>query len=266
MAQLNRIPTATSRMKAARAGEATLLRVLPVLIVAACWEALSRAKLIDPQLLPALNEVLRAWVAMTLSGELIQHAIFSLINLGFGLSLGVVFGTALGVMMARYPVVNATIGAVVQMTFPIPRSALIPVMILWFGLGAGSKIAAIFTGCLLPVVVSSYNGARGVDQTLLWSALALGANRREVLWGIVFRGAIPDILAGIRSALAIGFVLMVTSEFLIGQRGLGYLIAFYGDAGLYPPMFAAVFTVAALGFLADRLYLYLMRRMLQWRE
>ena len=253
-------------MTLVRAGEAAVLRILPPLIVAAAWEAVSRARLIDPELLPPLSAVIHAWADMALSGELGYHMAFSLMNLGAGLSLGVVFGTVLGVLMAWYPVVNATAGALIQMTFPIPRSALIPVMILWFGLGAGSKIAAIFTGCLLPVVLSAYNGARGVEETLIWSALGLGATRREVLWGVVLRAAIPDILAGARSALAIGFVLMVTSEFLIGQRGLGYLIAFYGDAGLYPSMFAAVFTVAALGFIADRIYLKLMQRLLQWRD
>lgn len=249
-----------------RAAEAALLRILPALIVAAAWECASRARLIDPELLPSLSAVLNAWAGMSLSGELAYHTVFSLINLGLGLSFSIVFGTVLGILMAWYPVINATAGAVIQMTFPIPRSALIPVMVLWFGLGAGSKIAAIFTGCLLPVVISAYNGARGVEQMLIWSALGLGASRHEVLWEIVLRAAIPDILAGVRSGLAIGFVLMVTSEFLIGQRGLGYLIAFYGDAGLYPPMFAAVFTVAALGFVADRLYLKLMQRLLQWRD
>ena len=90
-------------------------------------------------------------------------------------------------------------------------------------------IAAIFSGCLLPVVVSTYNGARGVEDALTWSALSLGATRRQVLWEIILPAAIPDILTGIRGALATAFILMVTSEFLIGQRGLGYLIGFYGD-------------------------------------
>jgi ABC-type nitrate/sulfonate/bicarbonate transport system permease component len=205
-------------MNAIRSGETFLLRVLPVLIVAAAWEAVSQ--FMDPQLVPSLSAVVRAWAEMAVSGELIHNTVFSLVNLSIGLVLGLSFGTALGVLMAWYPVVNNTIGAIVQMTFP---------------------------------------------QTLIWSALALGATRRQALYEVVFRAAIPDILAGIRSALAIGFVLMVTSEFLIGQRGLGYLIAFYGDAGLYPAMFAAVLTVAALGFIADRLYLQLMQRLLLWR-
>ena len=238
---------------------AALLRVLPVLLVAGGWQVVSSAGLINPELLPPFSAVLRSWLAITVSGELPYHAAFSLLNLGTGLVFGAGIGVLVGLLMAWYPIVNATVGTILQMTFPIPRSALIPVMILWFGLGAGSMIAAIFSGCLLPVVVSTYNGARGVEEALTWSALSLGATRRRVLWEIILPAAIPDILTGIRGALATAFILMVTSEFLIGQRGFGYLIGFYGDLGLYPPMFAVVFTVAALGFFADRIFLHVMR-------
>jgi len=234
--------------------------------VAASWQLVSSAGLINPEILPPLGAVLTAWFTIILSGELLYQAAFSLLNLGVGFVLGTGVGVLVGLLMAWYPVVNATAGTIIQMTFPIPRSALIPVMILWFGLGAGSKIAAIFSGCLLPVVLSTYNGARGVEETLTWSALSLGATRRQILWEIVLPAAIPDILTGIRGALATAFILMVTSEFLIGQRGLGYLIGFYGDSGLYPPMFAVVFTVAAMGFVADRLFLYIMQRWLRWRD
>jgi ABC-type nitrate/sulfonate/bicarbonate transport system permease component len=250
----------------ARALPAVLLRVLPVLIVAGGWQVVSSAKLINPEFLPPLSTVLRAWFAIALSGELPYHAVFSLLNLGVGLVLGAGAGVLVGLLMAWYPIFNATAGTIIQMTFPIPRSALIPVMILWFGLGAGSMIAAIFSGCLLPIVVSTYNGARGVEEALTWSASSLGATRRQVLWEIILPAAIPDILTGIRGALATAFILMVTSEFLIGQRGLGYLIGFYGDSGLYPPMFAVVFTVAALGFIADRVFLHAMQRWLRWRD
>jgi NitT/TauT family transport system permease protein len=253
-------------MSAAGVLPSALLRVLPVLIVASSWQVISGTKLIDPELLPPLSDVLRAWFAIALSGELPYHAAYSLLNLGVGLVLGAFIGVVIGLLMAWYPMINATAGTIIQMTFPIPRSALIPVMILWFGLGAGSKIAAIFSGCLLPVVISTYNGARGVEEALTWSALSLGATRREVLREIIFPAAIPDILTGIRGALATAFILMVTSELLIGQHGLGYLISFYGDYGLYPPMFAVVFTVAAMGFIADRIFLRLMRNWLRWRE
>jgi NitT/TauT family transport system permease protein len=235
-------------------------------VVAVLWEVAPRAGWINPEMLPSLATVAQAWWLSLVTGELPYHTVASLVNCVAGLAAGVVIGILLGVSMAWHPLLNATVGTLVQMTFPIPRTALVPVMIVWFGLGASSKIAAIFSGCLLPIIVSAYNGARGTDPTLIWSALALGASRRQVLWQVVLPSAIPDAMAGVRTAIAIAFVLMVTSEFLVGGRGLGYLISFTGDAGAYPGMFAAVLTVAMLGFLADRGYLKLMTWMLRWRD
>ena len=243
----------------------TASRIIPILIVAALWEIAPRAGWVNPEFLPSLTAVAKAWYKSMATGELPYHTYASLLNWLLGLGGGIIFGVLVGVLMGWYPLINATVGPLVQMTFPIPRTALVPVMILWLGLGAASKIASIFSGCLLPVIISAYNGARGVDQTLIWSARGLGATNRQVLWQVILPGAIPDILAGIRSAMAIAFLLMVTSEFLVGGRGLGYLIAFLGDAGAYDAMFAVVLTVAAIGYFADRGYLKLMSWLLRWR-
>ena len=245
---------------------ATLKRYAPLLLVALAWELLPRARLVNAEALPPLSTVAIAWLDLARSGDLAKHGLSSLQNLLAGLGLGVVVGVALGVLMAWYQPVEALINPLVRVLYPLPRSALIPVMILWFGLGAGSKIASVFLGCLLPVVISAYNGARGVEQVLVWSALAAGASRRQVLWEVVLPAAMPEILAGVRNALALSFILLVASEFLIGQRGLGYLISFLGEGGSYDAMFAGVITVSAVGFFADRLYLMAMSWALRWRE
>jgi NitT/TauT family transport system permease protein len=246
--------------------KAVLLRYSPLLLLAALWEAVPRLGLVRPDMLPPLSAVAHAWARLLLSGDLVSNGLSSLQNLTAGLALGVVVGIVLGVLMAWYPVAEAAVNPLIRILYPLPRSALIPVMILWLGLGSASKIAAVFLGCLLPVVLSAFNGARGVDQTLVWSALAAGATRRQVLWEVVLPSAMPEILAGVRNALALSFILLVASEFLIGQRGLGYLISFLGEGGVYDAMFAGVITVAAFGFFADRLYLLLMRWALRWRE
>ena len=243
-----------------------LIRVIPLVLLAGLWETAPRIGWINPEVLPTASAVASAWYGLLMSGDLVTNGVSSLINVSAGLALGIVVGMAAGVLMAWYPVVDALVSPLMKSLYPMPKSALIPVMILWFGLGAGSKIASIFMGCLLPVVLSSYNGARGVEQTLIWSALGLGASRRRVLWEVVVPGALPEIMAGIRNALAISFILLVSSEFLVGQRGLGYLISFLGDGGVYDAMFAGVLTVSAIGFFADRIYLYFMQRTLQWRE
>ena len=120
---------------------------------------------------------------------------------------------------------------IVQMFYPIPKSALIPIMMIWIGFGDASKIVIIFLGCMLPVTVSAFNGARGVDVFLIWSARSLGATRGEVLREVISPAALPAILAGIRTALALSFLLLVSSEFLISRNGLGYMISNLGDAG-----------------------------------
>ena len=244
----------------------TLARYLPLLLLAVLWEIVPRLGLIDASSVPPLSAVAVAWWDLLRSGDLVSNGLSSLQNLCAGLALGVLVGASLGVLMAWYRPLDDFVHPLVRALYPMPKSALIPVMILWLGLGSASKIASIFIGCLLPVVLSAYNGARGVDRVLVWSALAAGASRRAVLWEVVVPSALPEILAGTRNALALSFILLVSSEFVIGQRGLGYLISFLGEGGAYDAMFAGVLTVAAVGFLADRIYLAIMRSALAWRD
>jgi NitT/TauT family transport system permease protein len=168
--------------------------------------------------------------------------------------------------MAWYKPVRATVNPIVQFFYPMPKSALIPVMVLWLGFGDASKIVLIFIGCLLPVTLSAFNGARGTDEVLIWSARSLGASRARVLWEIVLPSALPELLSGVRTALALSFVLLVSSELIVARQGFGYMIGWLGDGGAYDAMFAVVLTVALLGFAADRFYLMLVRRVLAWRE
>jgi NitT/TauT family transport system permease protein len=245
---------------------ALLFRYAPLLVLALAWEAVPRLGLVSPAALPPLSAVLRAWSELLLGGDLVGNGASSLVNLVSGLAGAIVVGTAIGVLMAWYVPVETIVNPLIRCLYPLPKSALIPVLILWFGIGAASKIAAIFIGSLLPVTISAYNGARGVEETLVWSALASGASRARVLWDIVLPAALPEILAGTRTALGLSFILLVSSEFLIGHTGLGYLISFLGEGGVYDAMFAGVLTVAAFGFLADRLYLAAMRRLLVWRQ
>jgi NitT/TauT family transport system permease protein len=245
---------------------AVLFRYAPLLILAVAWEAAPRLGLVSPLALPPLSAVLHAWISLLLDGDLAVNGASSLVNLVSGLAAGIVVGTAIGVLMAWYAPVEIVVNPLIRCLYPMPKTALIPVLILWFGIGAASKIAAIFIGCLLPVTISAYNGARGVEETLVWSALSAGASRARVLWDIVLPACLPEILAGTRTALGLSFILLVSSEFLIGHTGLGYLISFLGEGGVYDAMFAGVLTVAVFGFLADRLYLAAMRRLLAWRQ
>ena len=207
-----------------------------------------------------------AWADMVRSGELISNGASSLWRAGAGLVLAIAVGAALGIAMAWWRPVNAALGPLVEMFYPMPKSALIPVTVLWLGFGNSSKILLIFLGCMLPVTIGAFNGARGSDQALVWSARSMGASRLRMLWDVVVPSALPEMLNGIRTALALAFILLVSAELIVAREGLGYLIGYLGASGTYDAMFAGVLTVALLGFAADRAYQALMQRLLLWRE
>ncbi len=242
------------------------IRYLPVLILLTLWEAAARLGWASTDLLPAPSDVMAHWWRLMRSGDLLPHVGASLFRESVGLALAIVVGMAIGLSMAVSKRVERVLQPFITLLYPLPKSALIPVIIIWFGLGHGAQIAVIFLGCLLPVVLSSFNGARGVDTIMVWSARSLGASPRQSIRDVVVRAALPEILAGIRVALALSFVLLVSAEMVGARQGMGYLISFLGEAGEYAGMFAAVFTVVAFGFVADRLYLMLVKRALRWRE
>ena len=124
----------------------------------------------------------------------------------------------------------------------------------------------IFLGCMLPVTIGAFNGARSSEQVLVWSARSMGASRLRMLWDVVLPSAMPELLNGTRTALALSFILLVSSELIVAQKGFGYLIGFLGANGTYDAMYAVVFSVAFLGFAADRIYLLVTKRALAWRE
>ena len=257
---------ATSSGSRQRRMQAALLRYLPLLLLALAWEAGARSGLISTLALPPLSAVAAAWVDLLKDGELVTNGAASLWRSGAGLTLAIVVGAALGIFMAWWRPVNVLLSPLVEIFYPMPKSALIPVTVLWLGFGNGSKILLIFLGCMLPVTIGAFNGARSSEQALVWSARSMGANRLRMLWDVVVPSALPELLNGIRTALALSFILLVSSELIAAREGLGYLIGFLGANGTYDAMFAVVLTVALLGFMADRIYLVLMQRILRWRE
>ena len=243
-----------------------IVRYLPLLILALAWEAAARLSLFSSLALPPLSGIATAWADLIRDGELLDNGLTSIYRGAAGLMLAVAIGGGLGVAMASSRAVNVLLAPLVEIFYPLPKSALIPVTALWLGFGDGSKILLIFLGCMIPVTIGAYNGARGSDQVLFWSARSMGAGRLRTLWDVVVPSALPEMLNGIRTALALSFILLVSSELISAERGFGYLIGYLGDTGSYAGMFAVVLTVAFLGFAADRLYQGLMQWLLRWRD
>ena len=244
----------------------SLLRYVPLLLLALGWELAARLELVSNTALPPLTDVIRAWIDLLKDGDLVSNGASSIYRAAAGLALAILIGGLLGIFMAWWKPVNVLFSPIVEIFYPLPKSALIPVTVIWLGFGDGSKILLIFLGCMLPVTIGAFNGARSSEQALVWSARSMGANRLRMLWDVVVPSALPELLNGIRTALALSFILLVSSELIVAQKGFGFLIGFLGANGNYDAMYAVVFTVAFLGFAADRGYQLLVHRMLLWRQ
>ena len=244
----------------------TIIRYSPLLLLAIAWELAARLHLVSSDALPSLTSVVAAWIDMIRDGELVTNGVSSLYRAGAGLALSILIGAVLGIVMAWWKPVNVLLAPIVEIFYPLPKSALIPVTVIWLGFGDGSKILLIFLGCMLPVTIGAFNGARSSEQVLVWSARSMGANKLRMLWDVVVPSAMPELLNGIRTALALSFILLVSSELIVAQKGFGYLIGSLGANGTYDAMYAVVLTVAFLGFAADRIYLLILKRTLAWRE
>jgi ABC-type nitrate/sulfonate/bicarbonate transport system permease component len=242
-----------------------LIRYSPLILLAAAWEVVARLGLVSSSALPPLSDVVVAWIDMLKSGELVTNGTASLYRAAMGLLLSIGIGAVLGIAMAWWKPVNILLAPVVEIFYPLPKSALIPVTVIWLGFGDGSKILLIFLGCMLPVTIGAFNGARASEQALVWSARSMGASRLRMLWDVVVPSALPELLNGIRTAIALSFILLVSSELIVAQKGFGYLIGYMGANGSYDAMYAVVFTVALLGFAADRIYQMFVHHMLAWR-
>jgi ABC-type nitrate/sulfonate/bicarbonate transport system permease component len=242
------------------------IRYLPLVLIAVAWQIASSLQLVSTLALPPLYDVVIAWWDLLKSGELVTNGAASLWRAGAGLFLSIIIGSVIGIAMAWWRPAQIVLGPLVEALYPMPKSALIPVTVIWLGFGNGSKILLILLGCMLPIAIGAYNGARGSDQALVWTARSMGASRMRMLWDVVVPSATPELLNGIRTALALSFILLVSSELIVAREGLGYLIGSLGANGSYDAMYAVVLTVAFIGFAADRVYQVFQNRMLRWQQ
>lgn len=242
------------------------VRYLPLVIVAFGWELAVRSGAVSPDVMPRFSSVaITLWHLFALPNFQFD-AWVSIYQTAIGFSLAVLGGVAIGVGMARIRAIELGLRSILSLWYPIPVVTLFPLMALVLKLGDRLQISIIVLGSILPVIVTTFNAARGVDRHLVWSALNMGTSPHRVLWKVIIRAASPEILGGVRITLALSFVLMVASQQLGASSGLGAFTLLAGQNGFYSGMFAGILVVALMGFFADRLYLAVTRHLLAWQE
>jgi ABC-type nitrate/sulfonate/bicarbonate transport system permease component len=173
-------------------------------------------------------------------------------------------GVVIGVAMARSKEWERFWNPLISLTYPVPKVGLVPLFILWLGLGEASKLAVVFTGAVYPVIINTYSGIKGIPEVLLWRGHTLGANRRETLVKIVLPYALPHILNGLRLAMGLAWVLVFAAEMVAARRGLGFMILQAEQMFQSDVVFAGLVTIALLGFVFDRIILGLSHHFCGW--
>ena len=239
-------------------GIATLLAVLLL------WQVAARLQS-DRIILPSPAEVWAAIVAMARNGELALHAGASLHRLLYGWFVGAALGAATGILIGLYPVVRSAALPIVSLLFSMPKIALLPVFIVWFGIGETSKITTIAVAVFSPMVIATTTGIDSVDRTLIRMAQSFDLPTRSIVWKVLLPGALPAILAGVRVSASIAIVLLVAAEMIGARYGLGALALNSGSLMRTDRLFAAVALLGLLGLLVSWTVGLAERRLLRWR-
>lgn len=247
-----------------RQRERILAFASPLVFILA-WEAASRLEVLDPRFFPPPSEVLQQMVALTTSGELIDSAIVSLKRLGIGYAVGLVPALMLGLLAGLSRWIRAAVMPLIDSTFPVPKSALAPLLLLMFGFGEASKWMLVAIGVFYPVFYNTLSGVANIDRLYLDVAHNYGARSRwQVIRTVALPGAMPTIFTGFRLGLGIAFILIVIAEMLGAQAGLGYMLVHSWALFQVTTMYSAIVTIAILGISAQILLNFIERRVVPW--
>jgi ABC-type nitrate/sulfonate/bicarbonate transport system permease component len=246
----------------------TSLPGLPPLIACgallALWETAARIFAIDG--LPPAHEALRQLPAILGDREALINILDSVRRMAIGCALALAVAVPIGLLMGRSRLVAAFFNPLLMTIYPVPKAALMPIVMLWLGIGDASKTLVIFLGVSLPLIYHSYQGARAVEEKMLWSAAAMGMSPLQRLVRIVLPAALPEIFVGIRTGLVLALITMVTSEMIARQSGVGNILFNSLDMALYDTVYAMIVIIGALGFVLDVAFERLRGWLVAWAE
>ncbi len=239
----------------------------PVVFVAiiAFWEYGSRSGFISSLVLPAPSEAAEAFLELVQSGMLWKHLSASLYRLAVGWSAGTALGVSVGLMIGLFSVARATMSPIVSALFPIPKIALLPLFIIWFGIGEGSKVATILFGTFFPTVIATYGGVDNVDRGLIRMGQSFGLSWSSIVRKIILPGALPAILSGFRISTSIAIVLLVAAEMIGAEFGVGAYILIAGSFMATDQLIAGVAILSAMGLTMSWIIGKAEKYLLNWR-
>ncbi|MFC5587777.1 ABC transporter permease [Sporosarcina soli] len=241
-----------------------IVKYLALILIALLWQVLVLAELFPKQLFPGLGEISLVFVELLATSDLWTNMGVTLYRILAGFFLAAIIGIPIGIHMSRSQFIDDLMQPVFTAGYPIPRVALYPIFVLLFGLGSGSKIFTIFLECIFPIVVSTYYGAKSVNQLYVWSGQNMGATDRKLFWKVFLPGTMPSIFTGFRIALPIGVVIAVLTEMISSNNGIGYFLIYLSASLSQSKVLAVVIFISLFGYGLDRLLLFVRNRYVYW--
>jgi sulfonate transport system permease protein len=237
--------------------------IIPLAILLA-WQAASQFGVLADQIMPAPTAVAEAFWRVTRSGELLRDIGISTGRAFAGFAVGGSFGFVLGMLNGLSGLSEKLTDSTLQMVRNIPHLALIPLVILWFGIGEEAKLFLVALGVFFPIYVNTLHGVRSVDPQLLEMADAYGMSNRAIFWRVVFPGALPSIFVGLRYGLGIMWLTLIVAETISASSGIGFMAMNAREFMMVDVVVVSILIYAALGKLADSTARLLERTCLSW--
>ncbi|MFJ8931343.1 ABC transporter permease [Streptomyces sp. NPDC102364] len=255
------VPSSTRRTRVPR----WLRRTSGPLLLLALWQVLTSVGVLTPEVLASPGTIARVGADLVSDGSLPAAMGVSLQRVAIGLLCGVVVGTGLALLSGLFRVGEDLVDASVQMLRTVPFVGLIPLFIIWFGIGEAPKVAIITLGVSFPLYLNVYAGIRGVDSQLIEAGESLGLSRWGLVRHVVLPGALPGAMTGLRYSLGISWLALVFAEQINADAGIGFLMVQARDFLRTDVIVVCLIVYALLGLLADFVVRSLERLLLQWR-
>ncbi len=230
------------------------------------WEFVSRNQWVPPLFLPAPSAVLAEGWLMVKTGAIFPHLLASLIRILSGFLIACVLGIGVGILIGFFQIPEAVGNPILSAAFPIPKIAILPLLILWLGIGEAPKVAVIVLGVFFPMAINVYTGVKNVDPLLIKAAVSLGSNRARIIVKIIFPSILPMIFAGMKLGMGIALLLVVAAEMVAADAGIGFMILNAADLMQTKRLMVGLVILSLLGIFFNWLFQKLEQIFVPWRK
>ena len=254
-----------SRMSSWQKSYPNWVSIVSILCLLAIWELICQSRIVSSLFLPAPTAIISALLQMIADGEIGVSLAASLYRILAGFFIGSLVGLAVGLVTGTSALMDKIGTPIVNAIYPIPKIALLPLFILWLGIGELSKVTIIALGVFFPVAMNTYSGVKNVDTLLLKVAASFNASWWMTMKSVVLPNALPMIFAGLRLAAGTSLLLLVAAEMIAAQVGIGALILHYGDLMITDRLMAGVIVLSLLGLVFNLILQFLERKAIPWK-